>query len=107
MSGSTLHPAQSAACPVAARSVGSLSELVNERGRSIIQIIERMPLTMIINPSHQYFSIFSSGHVTLGLGSVVIECGYKTKNPGRSGCCKRIVIPTTFYPGTTRNIPLS
>jgi hypothetical protein len=107
MSGSTLHPAQSAACPVAAPSVGSLSELIDERGRRIIQIIERMALTMIINPSHQYFSVFSSGHVTLGLGSVVIECGYKTKNPGRSGCCKRIVIATTFYPGTTRDIPLS
>src|SRR5258708_30807736 len=27
--------------------VGSLSELINERGRSLIQIIERMPLKMI------------------------------------------------------------
>jgi hypothetical protein len=46
---------------------GSLSELINERGRSLIQIIERMPLTIIINPSHQYFSVFSSRHVTGGL----------------------------------------
>jgi hypothetical protein len=40
--------------------VSSLSELINERGRSLIQIIKRMPLTMIINPSHQYFGVFSS-----------------------------------------------
>ena len=57
--------------------VGSLSELINERGRSLIQIIERMPLTMIINPSHQYFSVFSSRHVTLRLSTVLIEGGYK------------------------------
>ena len=83
-----------------------LSELINEGGRSVIQIIERMPLTMTINPSHQYFRVFAARHVTLGLGSVLIECGYKAKNPGRSGRCKRIVIPTTFSPGNTRNIPL-
>jgi hypothetical protein len=34
--------------------IGSLSELINKRGRSVIQIIERMPLTIIINRSHQY-----------------------------------------------------
>ena len=28
-------------------SIVSLSELINERGRSLIQIIERMPLTML------------------------------------------------------------
>jgi len=64
-------------CPVAARAAGSLSELINERGRSLIQIIEGMPLTMIINPSHQYFSVFSSRHVTLRLSTVLIEGGYK------------------------------
>jgi hypothetical protein len=58
-------------------SIVSLSELINERGRSLIQIIERMPLTMIINPSHQYFSVFSSRHVTLRLSTVLIEGGYK------------------------------
>jgi hypothetical protein len=99
------NPKKSERCPVATLG-GSLPELINERGRSVIQIIERMPLTMIINPNHQYFSVFSSRHVTLGLGSVLIECGYKAKNPGRSGRCKRIVIPTTFNPGNTRNIPL-
>jgi hypothetical protein len=57
--------------------VGSLSELINERGRSLIQIIERMPLTMIINPSHQCFSVFSSRHVTLRFSTVLIEGGYK------------------------------
>jgi hypothetical protein len=57
--------------------VGSLSELINERGRSLIQIIEGMPLTMIINPSHQYFSVFSSRHITLRLSTVLIEGGYK------------------------------
>jgi len=57
--------------------LGSLSKLINERGRSIIQIIERMPLTMIINPSHQHVSVFSSGHVTLRLRSVLIEGSYK------------------------------
>src|SRR5437870_3325649 len=57
--------------------VGSLSELINERGRSLIQIIERMPLTMIINPSHQCFSVFSSRNVTLRLSTVLIEGGYK------------------------------
>jgi hypothetical protein len=55
----------------------SLSELINERGRSLIQIIERMPLTMIINPSHQYFSVFSSRLVTLRLNTVLIEGSYK------------------------------
>src|SRR5947199_9735023 len=30
--------------------VGSLSELINKRGRSVIQINERMPLTIIIKP---------------------------------------------------------
>src|ERR1700730_10438783 len=89
------------------RAVGSLSEFVNKRGRSVIQIFERMPLAMIINPGHQYLSGFSSRNVPLGLGSVLIECGYKAKNPGRSGRCKRIVIPATFNPGSTRNIPLS
>src|SRR6266540_1681940 len=69
-------------CPVATRAVGSLPELINQRGRSVIQIIERMQPTMIINPNHQYFSIFSSRHVPRGLGSVLIECGYKAKNPG-------------------------
>jgi hypothetical protein len=94
-------------CPVATRAVGSLLELINQRGRSVIQIIERMQPTMIINPNHQYFSIFSSRHVPRGLGSVLIECGYKAKNPGRSGRYNRIAIPTTFNPGITRNIPLS
>jgi hypothetical protein len=94
-------------CPVAARAAGSLPELINQRGRSLIQIIERIQPTMIINPKHQYFSVFSSRHVSLGLGSVLIECGYKAKNPGRSGRCDRIAIPTTFNPGITRNIPLS
>src|SRR6266699_5963003 len=78
--------------------VGSLSELINKRGRSVIQIIERMPLTIIINPSHQYVSVFSSRNVPLGLGSVLVECGYKAKNPGRSRRCKRIIVPTTFNP---------
>src|SRR5260370_33133508 len=32
-----------------------------------------MPLTMIINPSHQYFSVFSSRHVTLRLSTILIE----------------------------------
>jgi hypothetical protein len=36
-----------------------------------------MPLTMIINPSHQYFSVFSSRHVTLRFSTVLIEGGYK------------------------------
>src|SRR4029077_5859436 len=72
-------------CPVAARAAGSLPELINQRGRSLIQIIERIQPTMIINPKHQYSSVFSSRHVPLGLGSVLIECGYKAKNPGRSG----------------------
>jgi hypothetical protein len=57
--------------------VSSLSELINERRRSLIQIIEGIPLTMIINPSHQYFSVFSSRHVTLRLNTVLIEGGYK------------------------------
>jgi hypothetical protein len=35
--------------------VGSLSELINKRGRSVIQIVERMPLTIIINPSAASF----------------------------------------------------
>jgi len=87
--------------------LGSLSKLINKRGRSVIQIIERMPLAIIINPSHQYFSIFSSRNVRLGLDSVLVECGDKSKNPGRSRRCKRIVIPTAFNPGTTRNISLS
>jgi hypothetical protein len=65
--------------------LGSLSKLINKRGRSVIQIIERMPLAIIINPSHQYFSIFSSRNVRLGLDSVLVECGDKAKNPGRSG----------------------
>jgi hypothetical protein len=47
---------------------------------------------MIINLNHEYFSIFSSRHVPLGFRSVLIECGYKAKNSGRSGSCKRIVI---------------
>jgi hypothetical protein len=64
------NPTKSDRCPVATLG-GSLPELINERGRSVIQIIERMPLTMIINPSHQYFSVFSSRHVTLGLRSVL------------------------------------
>jgi hypothetical protein len=76
--------------------VGSLSELINKRGRSVIQIFERMPLAMIINPGHQDLSGFSSRNVPLGLGSVLIECGYKAKNPGRSGRCKSIVIPRDF-----------
>jgi hypothetical protein len=57
--------------------VGSLSEFINERDRSIVQIIERMPLTMIVNPSHQYVSVFSSRHVTLRLRTVLIEGSYK------------------------------
>ena len=32
-----------------------------------------MPLTIIINSSHQYFSVFSSRHVTLRLSTVLIE----------------------------------
>jgi hypothetical protein len=63
------------------RAVGSLSELINKRGRSVIQVFERMPLAMIINPGHQYLSGFSSRNVPLVLGSVLIECGYKAKNP--------------------------
>ena len=59
------------------RAVGSLSEFINERDRSIIQIIEQMPLTMIVNPSHQYVSVFSSRHVTLRLRTVLIEGSYK------------------------------
>jgi hypothetical protein len=43
-------------CPVAARAAGSLPELINQRGRGLIQIIERIQPTMIINPKHQYFS---------------------------------------------------
>jgi hypothetical protein len=39
--------------------LGSLSKLINKRGRRVIQIIKRMPLAIIINPSHQYFSIIS------------------------------------------------
>jgi hypothetical protein len=46
---------------------GSPPEFSNKRTRSVIQIMERMQPTMIINPSHQYFSLFSSGHVLLGL----------------------------------------
>jgi hypothetical protein len=34
-------------CPVAARAAGSLPELINQRGRSLIQIIERIQPTMI------------------------------------------------------------
>ncbi|HXN94605.1 MAG TPA: hypothetical protein VN879_08875, partial [Candidatus Acidoferrales bacterium] len=44
------NPTKSDRCPVATLG-GSLPELINERGRSVIQIIERMPLTMIINPN--------------------------------------------------------
>src|SRR5258708_10922112 len=73
--------------------VGSLLELINERGRSLIQIIEGMPLTMIINPSHQYFSVFSSRHVTLRLSTVLIEVGDKPYYPPGSGRRNRIVIP--------------
>src|ERR1700745_3017950 len=94
-------------CPLAARAAGSLTELIHQRRRSLIQLIERIELTHIVNPKHQNFSVFSSRHVPLGLGSVLIECGYKAKNPGRSGRCDRIAIPTTFNPGITRNIPLS
>jgi hypothetical protein len=57
--------------------LGSLSKLINKRDRSIIQIIERMPLTIIVNPSHQYVSVFSSRHVTLRLMTVLIEGSYK------------------------------
>jgi hypothetical protein len=85
----------------------SLPELINKRDRSVIQIIERMQPTMIVNPNHQDFGVFSSRHVPCKPGSVLIECGYKAENPGRSGSCKRIVVPTTFNPGDTRNIPLS
>jgi hypothetical protein len=85
----------------------SLPELINKRDRSVIQIIERMQPAMIVNPNHQYFSVFSSRHVPRRLGSVLIECCHKAKNPGRSGSCERIVIATTFNPGDTRNIPLS
>ena len=87
--------------PITDRAVGSLSELIHERVRSVIQIVARMPPTMIINSNHQDFSVFPSRYVPRGLGSVLIECGYKAKNPGRSRGCKRIVISTTFYPGIT------
>src|SRR5271165_2040867 len=57
----------SAACPVADWS-SSLSELINEHSRSVIQIIERMLLTIIVNLRHQCFSVFSPRYVPLGLG---------------------------------------
>jgi hypothetical protein len=55
--------------------LGSLSKLINKRGRRVIQIIDGMPLTVVINPGHQYFSGLSSRNIPLGLGSVVVECG--------------------------------
>jgi hypothetical protein len=53
--------------------LGSLSKLINERDRSIIQIIERMPLTMIVNPSHQYAIFLQTRHAE----AVLIEGSYK------------------------------
>jgi hypothetical protein len=68
----------------------SLSKLINKRGRSVIQIIEGMPLTVIINPSHQYFSGLSCRAIRLGLGSVVVECGYKPRT-------QAVLAPTVLH----------
>jgi len=69
--------------------VGSLSELINKRGRSVIQIIERMPLTIIIKPGHQYFSVFSSRNVPLGLDlywlNAVIVYQFETSDRSPNG----------------------
>ena len=48
-------------------SAGSLSEPIDERGRRFMQIVKRMLLTIIINPSHQHFGVFASRHVTFWL----------------------------------------
>ena len=46
-----------------------------------------------------YPTTLSAFGATTSFGASTIQ------NPGRSSRCKRIVIPTTFNPGKTRNIP--
>jgi hypothetical protein len=52
-----------------------------------------------LSSKREYFSVFSSRNVPIGLGSVLVECGYKAKNPCRSRRCKRIIVLTTFNIG--------
>src|SRR6266404_3290944 len=63
--------------------VGSLSELINERGRSLIQIIERMPLTMICRFSSSKRSSIGTrgGYILLSILNVRHTTVYRYRCP--------------------------
>jgi hypothetical protein len=86
---------------------GSLSELINQRSGRPINIVGWILPAIIVNPSHQLFSVFSSRHVALWLGPVLIEGRYITKNPGSPGRHLKVVTPAIFKPHATHDISLS
>ena len=98
------HQTRGAKRPLTA---SSLSELINQRSRRSIHIVGWMLSAIIVNPSHHLFGAFSTRHVALWLGSVLIECSYIAKNPGSPGSYLNVLTRANFKPRATRDISLS